>query len=244
MVWLKGGSVLLTAIFTKPNAQPRKGQPMRLLLVEDDLILGGGLRDFLISDGYVVDWGVTLAQAKTLISEPYDALLIDWNLPDGSGVEWLKSLRGAGLAIPALVLTARDLLSDRIEGLDSGADDFLVKPFAPEELSARLRAISRRLFGSAQRKAFGPVEVDLNAKAVWLDGQPVELTAREWAIWEALVLRAGRIVSKSELEVLVLGFESELMSNSIEVHVFKLRSKLGKTSIETIRGLGYRIAAA
>lgn len=217
---------------------------MRLLLVEDDPILGGGLRDFLVSDGYAIDWCVTLAQARILITEPYDALLVDWNLPDGSGVEWLKSLRGKGLAIPALVLTARDLLSDRIEGLDSGADDFLVKPFAPEELSARLRAISRRLFGGAQRKAFGPVEVDLNAKAVWLDGQPVELTAREWAIWEALVLRAGRIVSKSELEVLVLGFESELMSNSIEVHIFKLRSKLRKTSIETIRGLGYRIPAA
>ena len=216
---------------------------MRLLLLEDDITLGEGLRDYLRSDGYLVDWCSTLAQARALISEPYDAWLLDWNLPDGSGVDWLRSLRAKGLRVPALLLTARDQLSDRIEGLDSGADDFLVKPFAPEELSARLRAISRRVAGSAQRKAFGPVEIDLNAKAAWLDGQAVELTAREWAILEALVLRAGRIVSKADLEALVLGFDSELASNSTEVHVFKLRSKLGKALIETVRGLGYRIPA-
>lgn len=217
---------------------------MRLLLLEDDITLGEGLRDYLRSDGYLVDWCSTLAQARALISEPYDAWLLDWNLPDGSGVDWLRSLRAKGLRVPALLLTARDRLSDRIEGLDSGADDFLVKPFAPEELSARLRAISRRVAGSALRKAFGPVEVDLNAKAVWLEGQGVELTAREWAILEALVLRAGRIVSKADLEALVLGFDSELASNSTEVHVFKLRSKLGKGLIETVRGLGYRIPAS
>ncbi len=216
---------------------------MRLLLLEDDITLGEGLRDYLRSDGYLVDWCSTLAQARALISEPYDAWLLDWNLPDGSGVDWLRSLRAKGLRVPALLLTARDRLSDRIEGLDSGADDFLVKPFAPEELSARLRAISRRVAGSALRKAFGPVEIDLNAKAVWLEGQGVELTAREWAILEALVLRAGRIVSKADLEALVLGFDSELASNSTEVHVFKLRSKLGKALIETVRGLGYRIPA-
>ena len=216
---------------------------MRLLLLEDDITLGEGLRDYLRSDGYLVDWCSTLAQARALISEPYDAWLLDWNLPDGSGVDWLRSLRARGLRVPALLLTARDRLSDRIEGLDSGADDFLVKPFAPEELSARLRAISRRVASSAQRKAFGPVEIDLNAKAVWLEGQGIELTAREWAILEALVLRAGRIVSKADLEALVLGFDSELASNSTEVHVFKLRSKLGKSLIETVRGLGYRISA-
>jgi two-component system OmpR family response regulator len=216
---------------------------MRLLLLEDDITLGEGLRDYLRSDGYLVDWCSTLSQARALISEPYDAWLLDWNLPDGSGIDWLRSLRAKGLRVPALLLTARDRLSDRIEGLDSGADDFLVKPFAPEELSARLRAISRRVAGSALRKAFGPVEVDLNAKAAWLEGQGVELTAREWAILEALVLRAGRIVSKADLEALVLGFDSELASNSTEVHVFKLRSKLGKALIETVRGLGYRIPA-
>ncbi len=200
---------------------------MRLLLLEDDPTLGEGLRDYLLSDGHVVDWCTTLAQAKMLANEPYDAWLLDWNLPDGSGVDWLRTLRSLGAKTPALVLTAHDLLADRIQGLDSGADDFLVKPFAPEELAARLRAVTRRAAGSAHRKAFGAVEIDL--------------TARERAILEALVLRAGRIVSKSDLEALVCGFDSELASNSLEVHVFKLRSKLGKSFIETVRGLGYRV---
>ncbi len=217
---------------------------MRLLLLEDDITLGEGLRDYLLSDGYRVDWCTSLAQARVLIGEPYDAWLLDWNLPDGSGVDWLKSLRARGHKVPALVLTARDLLAERIQGLDSGADDFLVKPFAPEELSARLRAISRRVAGSAQRKVFGLVEVDLTAKGVWLDGHCVELTAREWSLLEALVVRAGRIVSRDDLEALVLGFDGELASNAIDVHVFKLRSKLGKALIETVRGLGYRIPVA
>lgn len=215
---------------------------MRVLLLEDDPILGEGLRDFLRSEAHVVDWCTRLSQARLLVSEPYDAWLIDWNLPDGSGVDCLRGWRSQGLQVPAVVLTARDLLCDRIQGLDSGADDFLVKPFAPEELAARLRAISRRQGGNAQRKAFGSVAIDLAAKRVWRDDVPVELTAREWAILEALVLRAGRIVSKPDLEALVCGFDTELASNSIEVHVFKLRSKLGKAFIETIRGLGYRVA--
>jgi two-component system OmpR family response regulator len=217
---------------------------MRLLLLEDDVTLGEALRDYLRSEGHVVDWCTTLAQARALISEPYDAWLLDWNLPDGSGVDWLRSLRAKGRKVPAVVLTARDLLGDRIQGLDSGADDFLVKPFAPEELCARLRAIARRLVGSAQRKAFGPVQIDLTAKAVWRNDQSVELTAREWTLLEALVLRVGRIVSRNDLEALALGFDSELASNSIEVHIFKLRQKLGKALIETVRGLGYRIPAA
>ena len=217
---------------------------MRLLLLEDDVTLGEALRDYLRSEGHVVDWCTRLAQARALISEPYDAWLLDWNLPDGSGVDWLRCLRAKGRKVPAVVLTARDLLGDRIQGLDSGADDFLVKPFAPEELCARLRAIARRLVGSAQRKAFGPVQIDLTAKAVWRNDQSVELTAREWTLLEALVLRAGRIVSRNDLEALALGFDSELASNSIEVHIFKLRQKLGKALIETVRGLGYRIPAA
>jgi two-component system OmpR family response regulator len=214
---------------------------MRLLLLEDDSTLGEGLRDFLQSDGYVVDWCTSIGHAKSLVNDPYDAWLIDWNLPDGSGVEWLKSLRNKGMKVPALVLTARDLLTDRIQGLDSGADDFLVKPFAPEELCARLRSVSRRVAGIAQRKAFGPVEVDLTAKAVWLNCHALELTAREWDILAALVLRSGRLVSKNDLEALVFGSDSELASNAIEVHIFKLRTKLGKGLIETVRGLGYRI---
>lgn len=217
---------------------------MRLLLLEDDPIIGEGLRDFLRSEGHVVDWVDTLAKANRCVGETYDAWLIDWNLPDGSGIDWLRRMRTRGMKVPALVLTARDQVKDRIEGLDGGADDFMVKPFAPEELCARLRAVARRSAGGDQRKAFGPVTVDLGARAVCVDGQGVELTAREWAIVEALVLRAGRIVSRSELESLVCGFDSEIASNSIEVHVSKLRAKLGRSFIDTVRGLGYRVPLA
>lgn len=216
---------------------------MRLLLLEDDPTLGEGLRDFLQHDGHRVDWCTTLAQARALVSEPYDAWLLDWNLPDGSALDWLRSLRAKGGRTPALVLTARDMLSDRIHGLDSGADDFLVKPFAPEELCARLRALSRRITGGAPSKAFGAIDVRLADKEVRLHGQRVELTAREWAVLEALVLRAGRTVSAPDLQALVLGLDNDLNSNALQVHVFHLRSKLGKDLIQTVRGLGYRMAA-
>jgi two-component system OmpR family response regulator len=215
---------------------------MRLLLIEDDDILGEGLRDFLAADGHVVDWCRNLAAVDALRGEPFDALLVDWQLPDGSGLQWLKTQRLRGDATPALMLTAHDRVHERIEGLDGGADDYLVKPFAPEELAARLRAINRRRAGSAgAQQAFGPVEVDLAAKAARLNGRRVDLTAREWAVLEALVLRSGRIVAKDDLERLVLGFESELASNALEVHVSALRRKLGRELIETVRGLGYRI---
>ncbi|WIT11534.1 response regulator transcription factor [Paucibacter sediminis] len=215
---------------------------MRLLLLEDDEILGEGLRDFLRLEGHVVDWFTRLLDAQTVISEPYDALLVDWQLPDGSGVEWIRGLRARGVTTPSLVLTARDLLSDRIKGLDSGADDYLVKPFAPEELAARLRAVRRRSAAQgAPRMRIGAVEIDSSAKAVYREGQRVELTAREWALLDALSARAGRVVSKPDLDALVSGFEGEVSSNVLEVHVFNLRRKLGRELIQTVRGLGYRI---
>lgn len=215
---------------------------MRLLLIEDDELLGDGLRDFLRAEGHVVDWCRSLAAVDALRGEPFDALLVDWQLPDGSGLAWLGSRRARGDTTPALMLTARDRVHERIEGLDGGADDYLVKPFEPEELSARLRAVNRRRAGAAgPRLAFGEVELDLAARAAWLHGRVAELTAREWSVLEALALRAGRIVPKVELERLVLGFESELASNALEVHVSALRRKLGRDLIETVRGLGYRI---
>jgi two-component system OmpR family response regulator len=218
---------------------------MRLLLLEDDDLLGEGLRDFLRADGHVVDWCRTLAQTQALRGEPFDALLVDWQLPDGSGLDWLRARRHRGDRTPALMLTARDRLPQRIEGLDAGADDYLVKPFAPEEVAARLRAVGRRAAGgAADARRFGDVVVDLAAKAVQSGGQPVALTAREWAVLEALVLRAGRIVPKADLERLVLGFEAELASNAIEVHVSALRRKLGRALIDTVRGLGYRVGDA
>ena len=218
---------------------------MRLLLLEDDPTLGEGLRDFLRADGHRVDWCTTLAQVQALRAEPYDAWLVDWQLPDGSGLEWLRGRRARGDVTPALMLTARDRLSERVTGLDAGADDYLVKPFEPEELTARLRAVSRRsgAGAAAGRIVLGDVQVDLHARTAAWRGSRVELTAREWSILEALVLRAGRLVDKSELEKVVLGFDSEVQSNAIEVHVSALRRKLGRELIETVRGLGYRIAA-
>jgi len=215
---------------------------MRLLLLEDDDLLGEGLRDFLRADGHRVDWFTRLREAEAMQSEPYDALLVDWQLPDGSGLQWVRGLRQRGVATPVLMLTARDLLSDRIDGLDSGADDYLVKPFEPEELVARLRAVARRRAGASSSKLrLGAVELDLAARSAAVAGTRVELTGREWALLEALAQRAGRIVNKRELEALVLGSEAEVSSNALEVHVSSLRRKLGRALIETVRGIGYRV---
>ena len=217
---------------------------MRLLLVEDDEILGSGLRSCLVAEGHVVEWCTRLDQARLLDSEPFDAWLLDWQLPDGSGLEWLRVRRQAGHATPALLLTARDLLRDRVQGLDAGADDYLVKPFDPEELSARLRAVCRRAAGSSDaRLRFGEVQLDLDARRAWRAGEPVDLTAREWAITEALARRHGRFVPKGTLESLVLGLDGELASNALEVHISGIRRKLGKPFIENARGLGYRVTA-
>jgi two-component system OmpR family response regulator len=154
---------------------------MRILLLEDDRILGEALRDFMRTDNHVVEWCCRLSEARTAYAhQPYDALVIDWQLPDGSGLDWLVGLRHARDSTPALIITARDRLPDRLAGLNSGADDYLVKPFEPEELVARLRAVRRRAAGSSTPVlTFGPVTVDLNAKTTLLDNNPVALTARE-----------------------------------------------------------------
>lgn len=218
---------------------------MRLMLLEDDDTLGEGLSEFLRLEGHVVDWFQCLRDAQLVLSEPYDLLLVDWQLPDGSGVDWIRQLRTRGLGLPIVVLTAKDRLSDRIQGLDSGADDYLVKPFQPEELAARIRALQRRTLsqGAQRRRLNEEVEMDLAAKCVYRHSQRVDLTAREWTLLEALVARAGRVVSKSDLEALTQGFEGEAASNVLEVHVFNLRRKLGRSLIETVRGLGYRVSA-
>jgi two-component system, OmpR family, response regulator len=216
---------------------------VRLFLLEDDPGLGAGLRDFLQADGHQVDWYRQLNEIPAARHVPYDALLVDWQLPDGSGLDWIRALRRGNDTTPVLLLTARDLLADRVRGLDAGADDYLVKPFDPEELSARIRAITRRRFGTGNpRMTFGAVEIDLAGRTAYVSGVRVKLTAREWTLLEALALRNGRLASKQELEVLVRGPQAEASSNSLEVHVSSLRRKLGRRCIETIRGLGYRIA--
>lgn len=218
---------------------------MRLMLLEDDAILGEALGDFLRAEGHVVDWFPRLLEAAAALrNEPYDALLVDWQLPDGSGLEWVKELRQRGFRTAVLMMTARDLLSDRVRGLDAGADDYLVKPFQPEELVARLRAVHRRSTGKVEpRQRFGAVEVELGTRSVFVDGLRVDLTQREWSIVEALVHRAGRLVTRSELEALMLGYGGEVASNAVEVHISAIRRKLGRGLIETSRGMGYRIPA-
>ena len=218
---------------------------MQLLLLEDDPILGEGLRDFLRAEGHTVDWAQRLLDARCMVSAHHDALLVDWQLPDGSGLDWVRSLRRQQDNRPILMLTARDLLKDRITGLESGADDYLVKPFEPEELLARLHAVQRRAAGAPSgRKRVGDIDIDLQARSAWLrqNDRPlrVELTAREWQLLEALVNRSGRIVDKATLEALV-GGDGHAQSNVIEVHIANLRRKLGRNLIETVRGLGYRI---
>jgi two-component system, OmpR family, response regulator len=217
---------------------------MRLLLLEDDPILGEGLRDFLQHEGHTVDWVVRLLDLVHIAKRTFDVLLVDWQLPDGSGLSWVKTLRETGDTTPAIMLTARDLLEDRIQGLDTGVDDYLVKPFRPEELSARIRAVRRRATGSASsRLVFGKVEVDLATKTALVGRVSADLTAREWALIEALALRAGQFVSKHELDRLFKGDDSEAASNALEVHVHNLRRKLGREAIETVRGRGYRLTA-
>lgn len=218
---------------------------MRLLLLEDDTILGEGLHAYLQTQGHVVDWCQRVSEVMALGDEAFDVLLVDWQLPDGSGLDWVRSLRRRGITTPALLLTARDLLSDRVMGLDAGADDYLVKPFAPAELAARIRAVSRRAHGAVAQRLLlsgGEASLDLQAKRAYLHDTPVDLTAREWSILEALALRAGRLVSKHDLEGLILGLDADLHSNALEVHISSIRRKLGKGVIDTVRGMGYRVA--
>ncbi len=218
---------------------------MRTLLLEDDPLLGEGLRDYLRAEGLVVDWCTSVAQAQAAIQgEPFDIWLVDWQLPDGSGLHWLGRQRQAGATTPALMMTARETVRDRIQGLEGGADDYLVKPFAPEELVARLRACVRRHQPRVAQLA-GGVTLDWAAREPRLDGARVTLTAREWAVLEALAQRTGRWVSKADLERLVLGFDgSQANSNALEVHVSNLRRKLGRDWVESQRGLGYRAVPA
>lgn len=219
---------------------------MRILLIEDDTVLGAAVRDQITADGHSADWVHRLdAASEHLRTIPYDLVLLDLMLPDGRGIPYLRALRGRGNATPVIILTALDQVSDRIEGLNAGADDYLVKPFDLAELTARIGSVARRYAGNPNPLIqHGDLEIDLAARSVHRAGRLVPLTAREWALLEAMVLRAGRIVPKAELEKLVHGFDAEIASNALEVHVSALRRKLGHALIETVRGLGYRIGAA
>jgi two-component system, OmpR family, response regulator len=219
---------------------------MRILLIEDDAVLGAAVRDQIAGDGHSVDWVQRLDAAEhAMAGVPYDLALLDLMLPDGRGLPFLRRLRSRGQATPVIILTALDQVSDRIEGLNAGADDYLVKPFDLAELSARIGSVARRYGGNPNPLiTHGPLQIDLAARSVQRDGRPVQLTAREWALFEALLSRPGQLLSKAQLEDKLYAFDAEVESNTIEVHVSRLRKKLGASVIETERGLGYRLGQA
>jgi two-component system, OmpR family, response regulator len=218
---------------------------MRVLLVEDDTILGAAVRDQIRADGHSVDWVTRLDAADDhLAIASYDLILLDLMLPDGRGIPFLRGLRTRGDVTPVIILTALDQISDRIEGLNAGADDYMVKPFDLSELSARLKAVARRYSGNPNPLIeIGDLAIDLAARRITRAGKPVALTAREWVLFEAFVQRPGQLMSKAQLEERLYAFDDEVESNTIEVHVSRLRKKLGHEVIETVRGIGYRLGA-
>jgi two-component system response regulator QseB len=216
---------------------------MRLLLVEDDAMIGRSLEQGLRQDGYAVDW-VRDGQAArlSLQDEGYAVVLLDLGLPRLSGRELLSELRQRRNPIPVLIITARDSIADRVEGLDAGADDYLVKPFSFEELTARIRALLRRQGGVAEPVLRqGMLTLNPSTHEVRLEDVPVHLSAREFALLEALMRRPGVVLSRSQLENSIYGWNQEVDSNAVEVHIHSLRRKLGAQHIENVRGVGYRI---
>ncbi len=218
---------------------------MRILLIEDDTVLGAALRDQIAADGHSLDWMVRLDAARDALAVvAYDLVLLDLMLPDGRGIPFLRGLRAQGSVMPVIILTALDQISDRIEGLNAGADDYLVKPFDLAELSARIGSVARRYSGNPNPIiSMGPLDIDLAARSLHRDGRAIALTAREWVLFEAFLQRPGQLLSKAQLEERLYSFDSEVESNTIEVHVSRLRKKLGAAVIQTERGLGYRLGS-
>ena len=216
---------------------------MRILLVEDDELLGDAIRTGLSQEKYTVDWVMDGSSADlALKNETFDMVVLDIGLPRLSGIEVLKKMRQAGNATPVLLLTAKFTVQDRVLGLDSGADDYLTKPFDMDELSARVRALIRRGSGrSSPILSHGPVTLDPTSHRVSKDGEDVELSAREFAILRILMEYQGRVMSKSRLEQELYGWTSDVESNTVEVYIHHLRKKLGNELIRTIRGVGYMI---
>ena len=219
---------------------------MRLLLVEDDPMIGEALRAGLKRDGFTVDWVREARAAQAALRTaplPFELLLLDLGLPGGDGLELLKSERQRGLALPVLIITARDAVSDRVQGLDAGADDYLIKPFDLDELGARIRALLRRRGArpAVLLEHLG-VRVDPASHEVTRDGAAVALSPREFALLQLLLERPGTILSRAQLEERLYGWGEEVESNAVEVHIHGLRKKLGADLIRNVRGLGYMVA--
>ena len=216
---------------------------MRLLLVEDDPMIGSGLQQGLRRDGYSVDW-VQDAKGATaaLQALPYGLLLLDLGLPGQDGIQLLRLLRQRKQTVPVIVITARDALTDRLEGLDSGADDYLVKPFAIEELIARIRAVGRRQAGRTHPElCVGPLRLDPVRHLLWLRGESIDVSAKDFALLQELMSNPGEVLSREQIEDRLYGWGEEIGSNAVEVRIHHLRKKLGTEVIQTVRGVGYRI---
>jgi two-component system response regulator QseB len=216
---------------------------VRVLLVEDDPMIGESIRAGLRHDGYVIDWVQDGRAAElALEGEPYALVLLDLGLPRKDGFAVLAGLRGRKERVPVLILTARDAVADRVRGLDAGADDYLVKPFDLDELAARMRAVLRRNAGRAEPLVtHGALTLDPVTREVAHHGRAVPVSAREFALLEALLQRPGATLSRAQLEERLYGWGEEVASNAVEVHIHNLRKKLGDGLIRTVRGIGYAI---
>lgn len=219
---------------------------MKVLLVEDDAMIGESIQIALGSEGITVDWlRDGTAAGVALGTHAYDAMLLDLGLPQQDGIDVLRELRAHGNGIPVLVVTARDTVAQRVQGLNAGADDYLVKPFDLEELIARLRALVRRAHGRLDPVyRHGEVVINSETRQVLIGERQVILSAREWTILDALIARPGAILSRAQLEEQLYGWSGDVESNAIEVHIHGLRKKLGQHLIANVRGLGYMVAKA
>ena len=219
---------------------------MRVLLAEDDPMIGAAVRDHLRARGFAVDWVQDGRAADTaLLDDVHDVLLLDLGLPGREGLAVLKTLRARGSTLPVVVMTARDAIDDRVAGLDAGADDYVVKPFDLKELEARLRAVLRRRAGRASSViTHGRLSLDLATHELRQDGVPVAVSPREFALLHALLERPGHVLSRAQLEERLYGWGEEVGSNVVEVHIHSLRRKLGADLIRNVRGVGYRVPEA
>ena len=216
---------------------------MRLLLVEDDPMIGAGVQRGLKQEGHTVDWVRDGAAAELAVADGvYEVILLDLGLPRKSGLELLAGLRRKGVATPVLVITARDSVADRVKGLDAGADDYLVKPFDLDELSARIRALTRRQGGRASPVIeVGSLALDPAKHVVILGGAPIALSKREFSLLHALMKQPGVPLSRAQIEESLYGWDEEIESNAVEVYIHSLRRKLGAERIRNVRGVGYMV---
>ncbi|RFO96398.1 DNA-binding response regulator [Rhodoferax lacus] len=217
---------------------------MRLLLIEDDTMIGESVLDLLRNEGYAVDWVKDGALALSVLEDqPYDLILLDLGLPLCDGLTVLKTLRDRKNRTPVLVATARDAIAQRIEGLDAGADDYIVKPYDLGEMLARIRSLVRRAAGRAEPVyTYAGVSIDPATREVTVDGLPVVVSAREWVILELLLVRPGMVLSRKQLEERMYSWKDGVSSNAIEVHIHSLRKKIGAELIQNVRGVGYMIS--